>query len=215
MIASNLVLLVPGANIYHFGVLSSAHAYGLGAAGRRTPEIGYRYSNRIVYNNFPWPIEPTESQVARVELMRKRVLDERVEWGDGRAGFLPAKRKGGQSACLADLYGRDSMPLSLYKAHRALDVAVDRCYRREAFTTERQRVEYLFALYEKLAAPLLAAESKKRGRGPSPFRGRPHRSAPRRIRPAPTLPPRFSAATKTSLTLRFTIAAADRCNPKG
>ena len=54
------------------------------------------------------------------------------------------------------------MPPTLVKAHRVLNRAVDRCYRREPFTTDRQRVEFLFALYEKLTTPLLATEKKKR-----------------------------------------------------
>jgi hypothetical protein len=162
IIASNLVLLVPGATRYHFGILSSAMhmAWVRRVAGRLKSD--YRYSNRIVYNNFPWPIEPTEAKCARVEEAAQHILDLRVEWGDGRAGFLPAKKKGQASACLADLYAPESMPLPLYKAHRALDIAVDRCYRREPFHSERQRVELLFALYEKLTTPLLAAAKKKR-----------------------------------------------------
>jgi len=52
------------------------------------------------------------------------------------------------------------MPAPLLKAHQALDKAVDRCYRKEKFTTERERVEYLFQLYEQLTAPL-AAETIK------------------------------------------------------
>ena len=57
------------------------------------------------------------------------------------------------------------MPLPLVKAHRALDIAVDRCYRREPFSSDRQRVEFLFALYERLTSPLLAAE-RREGRRP-------------------------------------------------
>jgi hypothetical protein len=55
IIASNLVLLVPGAEVYHFGVLSSAFhmAWVRQVCGRL--ESRYRYSNRVVYNNFPWP----------------------------------------------------------------------------------------------------------------------------------------------------------------
>ena len=55
VIASNLVLLVPGANHYHFGVLSSAMhmAWVRQVAGRLKSD--FRYSNRIVYNNFPGP----------------------------------------------------------------------------------------------------------------------------------------------------------------
>ena len=42
------------------------------------------------------------------------------------------------------------------KAHTELDRAVDRCYRREPFPSDRARVEFLFQLYEKLTAPLTA-----------------------------------------------------------
>jgi hypothetical protein len=61
---------------------------------------------------------------------------------------------------LADLYDPVSMPPRLAKAHEALDRAVDRCYRKDPFATDRQRVEYLFALYEQLTAPL-AVEKKR------------------------------------------------------
>ena len=59
-----------------------------------------------------------------------------------------------------------AMPPALAKAHAELDRAVDLCYRPEKFDTDRQRVEYLFALYEKLTAPLLpVAKSKRTRRG--------------------------------------------------
>ena len=38
---------------------------------------------------------------------------------------------------------------------------MDKCYRPEPFTSERQRVEFLFALYAKLTAPLIAAKPKR------------------------------------------------------
>jgi hypothetical protein len=109
-------------------------------------------------------MEPPDAATARVEEVSQEILDLRMELGDGRVGFLPAKKKSQHTTCLADLYGAESMPLPLRKAHRELDRAVDRCYRREPFATERQRVEFLFALYEKLSTPLLAAEKKKRKR---------------------------------------------------
>jgi len=59
-----------------------------------------------------------------------------------------------KGATLADLYDPLYMPGDLLKAHQALDLAVDRCYRPEAFGSERARVEYLFGEYEKLVAPL-------------------------------------------------------------
>lgn len=164
IVASNLVLLVPGAELYHFGVLSSAMhmAWVRRVAGRL--ESRYRYSNRIVYNNFPWPQEPGAKRIARVEEAAQQVLDLRVQFGDGRAGFLPAKTRKAESACLAELYGRVTMPAPLFRAHAALDKAVDRCYRLQPFDTDRHRVEFLFVLYQKLASPLLPAIRKKRGR---------------------------------------------------
>ena len=56
------------------------------------------------------------------------------------------------------------MPASLRRAHHALDRAVDRLYRRKRFTSERDRVEYLFALYERMQAPLAAAAAKPKTR---------------------------------------------------
>jgi hypothetical protein len=68
------------------------------------------------------------------------------------------------TATLADLYDPVAMPGELAKAHAALDRAVDRCYRKEPFPSDRHRVEYLFALYEKITAPLVAAAKPKRKR---------------------------------------------------
>jgi hypothetical protein len=56
------------------------------------------------------------------------------------------------------------MPPALAKAHEELDRAVDLCYRPEKFESDRQRVEFLFACYEKLTAPLLPAAKTKRTR---------------------------------------------------
>jgi hypothetical protein len=162
IIASNATLLVPEAKLYHFGVLSSAMhmAWMRQVCGRL--ESRYRYSNKIVYNNFPWPAMVTEKQRTRLEEAAQRILDLRVELGCGQDGFLPVHKRDHPSASLADLYDGQSMPLALQKAHSELDRAVDKCYRPEPFTSERQRVEYLFSLYEKLTAPLLPAAPKKK-----------------------------------------------------
>ena len=151
VIGSNLVLFVPCATNYHFGVLSSAmHMAWVRQVGGRL-ESRYRYSNRLVYNNFPWPQEPSEKQRAAVESAAQAVLDAR-------------KEHLAKGCTLADLYDPLAMPPPLVKAHKALDRAVDRCYRREPFTSDRQRVEFLFALYEKLTTPLIAAAAKKKRR---------------------------------------------------
>ena len=136
---------------YHFGVLSSTMhmAWVRQVAGRL--ESRYRYSAKLVYNNYPWPEAPTDKQRAAVEAKAQAVLD-------ARAAF--------PNACLADLYDPVSMPAKLAKAHAELDRAVDACYRRAPFANERERVEYLFALYEKLTAPLVSTSKPPRRRGP-------------------------------------------------
>ena len=70
------------------------------------------------------------------------------------------------NSTLADLYDPLTMPAALARAHNALDRAVERCYRPEPFASDRQRVEHLFALYEKLTAPLLPATVSSRRKKP-------------------------------------------------
>ncbi len=166
VLASNLVGVIRGATVYHFGVLSSAMhmAWVRQVCGRL--ESRYRYSNKLVYNSFPWPQEPTEKQKSTVEELAKRVLDQRVELGDGRVGFLPARGSDPVPCSLADLYDPLAMPIALRRAHDQLDKAVDKCYRKQSFTSERQRLEFLFALYERLTAPLAPAPPRRRTRRP-------------------------------------------------
>lgn len=147
VIANNLVMFVPNAKLFHFGVLSSLMhmAWMRQVCGRL--ESRYRYSNTLVYNNFPWPEAPSAKQKAAVETAAQAVLDARKWFPD---------------ASLADLYDPLSMPPALVKAHAQLDRTVELCYRPQPFENDRQRVEYLFALYEKLTAPLLPAAKKGR-----------------------------------------------------
>jgi hypothetical protein len=149
VIGSNLVLFVPHATLYHFGVLSSAMhmAWVRQVCGRL--ESRYRYSNKLVYNNYPWPESPSEKQLASVKAAAEVVLDVRGEH----------LTKG---ATLADLYDSLAMPPELTKAHAALDRAVDRCYRSQPFSSDRQRVEFLFALYERITTPLIPPGRRKR-----------------------------------------------------
>ena len=164
IIASNLVNIIPGATLYHFGVLSSAMHMGWVRQVCGRLKSDFRYSNQIVYNNFPWPENATDTHRARIEKAAQRVLDLRVECGDGRHGYLPVLR-GKPTTTLAGLYHRSSMPTELIQAHAALDRAVDKCYRSAPFSSDRARVEYLFARYEALTAPLaLTAQPKRAGK---------------------------------------------------
>jgi hypothetical protein len=113
----------------------------------------YRYSTNLVYNNFPWPDKASPRQRSVVGAAAQRVVD-------ARAKYLPPN---GESE-LADLYDPLAMPRAILKAHTDLDRLVDLCYRPKSFDNERQRVEYLFAMYEKLTAPLIPSAEKKRRR---------------------------------------------------
>jgi hypothetical protein len=118
-------------------------------------ESRFQYSGGIVYNNFPWPTDVSDDQREHVANFGERIQHLRVQCGDGRLGFLPSRKSTTGAATLADLYDPLSMPRDLVLAHRALDRAVDRCYRKKPFASDRERVEFLFNLYEQLTAPLL------------------------------------------------------------
>ncbi len=135
VLASDLCFLMPGATQYHFGILSSAMhvAWVRQVCGRLKSD--FRYSANLVYNNFPWPDSPSEKRRAAVEAAAAKVLAVRAEFPE---------------STLADLYDPLAMPAKLVKAHAALDRAVDRCYRTGAFASDRQRIEFLFALYEQM-----------------------------------------------------------------
>lgn len=111
-ISTNLNLIIPGATLYHFGVLTSnVHmAWMRIVAGRLKSD--YRYSKEIVYNNFPWP-NPTESQKKKIEQTAQGILDARALYPD---------------SSLADLYDPLTMPPELRKAHQANDRAVMQAY---------------------------------------------------------------------------------------
>ena len=150
VIASNTVQFVPAASLYHFGVLTSAMhmAWMRQVAGRL--ESRYRYSNSLVYNNFPWPEKIPDARKAEIERLAQAVLDERAKHLE-------------KGATLADLYDPITMPPGLSKAHAALDRAVDRAYRSAPFETERARVEHLFTLYQALTT-LFPEKPKKKPR---------------------------------------------------
>ncbi len=134
-IASNLVLIVPNATLYEFGVLTSnIHMAWMSAVCGRL-EMRYRYSVNIVYNNFPW-CEPTEEQRAKIEETAQAILDARALYPD---------------CSLADLYDEITMPPELRKAHQANDRAVMQAYGFWGkIKTESECVAELMKMYQKL-----------------------------------------------------------------
>ena len=146
-IPSDLVFVLQNATPTDFALLTSAmHMAWLRHVGGRL-KSDYRYSIGLVYNTFPMP--PEKPDLSKLEPLAQAVLDARAAHPD---------------ATLADLYDPDLMPPDLRKAHQALDRAVDKLYRRSGFASERERVEHLFMLYEKMSAPLEASIKGKRKR---------------------------------------------------
>lgn len=151
VIIHNSCSCVPNGTPYQFGVLSATMhmAWVRVVCGRL--ESRYRYSTRLVYNNFPWPETPDVKHRTAVEKAAQGLMDARDE-------FLPPR---GEST-LAELYDPVLMPAALVKAHRVLDRAVDLCYRPQPFASERERIEYLFAMYEKITAPLMPRAGRRK-----------------------------------------------------
>ncbi len=134
VMASNLVLIIPDATLYHFGVLeSNVHmAWMRAVCGRLKSD--YRYSKDIVYNNFPWPSATTEQQT-KITQTAQTILDVRAKYPD---------------SSLADLYDPNFMPYDLLQAHRNNDRAVMAAYGFSSKMTESECVAALFCLYSEL-----------------------------------------------------------------
>jgi hypothetical protein len=147
IIASDSCMTVANATLYEFGVMTSAlhMAWMRTVCGRLKSD--YRYSNDIVYNNFPWPTA-IDKQKTAIEKAAQAVLDARAAHPD---------------STLADLYDPLAMPATLTKAHQTLDKAVDAAYNRK-FASDSERVAWLFELYQQKAGELFTTTQKK-GKG--------------------------------------------------
>ncbi|MHC5826480.1 MAG: type IIL restriction-modification enzyme MmeI, partial [Nostoc sp.] len=126
VIGNDQVSIIPHATLYLFGVLTSEMhmTWVKYICGRLKSD--FRYSNTIVYNNYPFPETANDKQKQKVETAAQKVLDTRAKYPD---------------SSLADLYDPLTMPPDLVKAHQALDKAVDLCYRPQPFVSELNRID--------------------------------------------------------------------------
>ena len=135
-IITNLAHVIYDAEPWVFGVISSQmHMVWVRAVAGRL-KTDYRYSSAICYNNFPFP---------DINAEQKRKLE-------GKAEAVLRTREHHHEKTIAQLYDPDTMPNELLAAHRALDNAVEQCYRAKPFANDEERLEYLFALYEQMTA---------------------------------------------------------------
>lgn len=140
-VVSNLAYAVYDAEPWVFALLTSRmHMVWTRAVGGKL-KTDYRYSNTIVYNNFPTPplSDTVKEQLTEHAL---RVLDVREYHSE---------------LTLADLYDPDKMPENLRRAHAELDALVDSIYRKREFSSDEERLSLLFEMYAKMTE----AESKK------------------------------------------------------
>ena len=114
-------------------ISSRIHMLWVKAVGGKF-KLDPRYSSVLCYNTFPLPIL-SESQMRALEATAFAVLDDRERY--------PEKT-------IAELYDPEKMPPTLREAHHEMDLAVERCYRKKPFTSDEERLEYLFKLYEKM-----------------------------------------------------------------
>ena len=147
VVAPNFI--VPNATPFEFGILTSEmhNDWMRTVAGRLKSD--YRYSATLVYNTFPWP-EATDQQRKKIEDLAEEVLLTREDYPD---------------KSLSKLYDPKEMPEPLREAHKALDRAVEKLYRDKPFRDATDRLEYLFARYEKLIADEKAKNAKKTAKG--------------------------------------------------
>ena len=170
VIVSNLVYCLPDATLFHFGILSSAMHNGWMRFTCGRLKSDYRYSNTIVYNNFPWPdlnlppnpnsdknttSAPANRAKFAIETAAQAVLDARARFQTGE-----------HPASLADLYDPLTMPPELLRAHQKLDAAVDKAYElsggKKTYKSDAERVAFLFELYQKYTSLLPTEKPKAR-----------------------------------------------------
>ena len=138
VVAGDKIFLMPEADIYTFGVLTSnVHmAWTRAFCGRLKSD--YSYSSTIVYNTFPWPT-PSVTQIERIKQTAQLILDARAKYPD---------------SSLADLYDPLTMPSELITAHQKNDIAVMAAYGWKkgdpAFESEASCISELMKLYKKL-----------------------------------------------------------------
>jgi len=136
IVANTNAQMIPNANAYIFGIVSSnIHNVWMKTVCGRL-EMRYAYSAQLCYNTFPFP-KVSEAKKKEIEEAAENVLITRE--------YYPG-------STLAELYDPDKMPQDLREAHAKLDDIVESCYPGYPFASDEARLECLFKLYEKMTA---------------------------------------------------------------
>ena len=162
-ICSDKIRIVPAAQLYHFGILtSSIHMAWMRAVGMYLG-TSYSYSNNIVYNNFVW-CEATTRQRRQIERSAQEILNVRASFqvdrlegvqvdSDKNSTHLPTYSSANLTWTLAKLYNEDTMPDELRAAYKWNDYNVALAYGFENFWEDEARVvAELMKLYKSLTS---------------------------------------------------------------
>ena len=157
VIASNQIYVIPDANLFDLGILSSSvhMAWIRTVCGRIKSD--YRYSSKIVYNNFPWPVDCFADARNDVGKNARNDVEENVrndvkEKIEKTAQAILDARALYPDCSLADLYDETTMPIELRKAHQANDAAVMAAYGFNKNMTESEIVAQLLKMYQQLVS---------------------------------------------------------------
>lgn len=138
IVAPNNAIYDPNPHV--FSIISSRmHMVWVRAISGKL-ETRIRYSSALCYNTFPFP-QINDSQKEQLALHAMNIISE---------------RENHPNKTIAKLYDPDRMPPNLREAHEKLDLAVEKCYRRELFVNDEERLNYLFDLYKKMTGGLNA-----------------------------------------------------------
>lgn len=133
-IVADSAININNGELWLFGVLTShIHLVWIDIVGGKL-KSDFRYSTQLCYNTFPFP-KINEEQKERLSALAENIL---------------LTRENHTEMTLGEMYNPESMPQDLKYAHQAMDIAVEQCYRPEPFTSDEERLEYLFKLYEKM-----------------------------------------------------------------
>lgn len=134
IVSSDKAFSIYDGPLWLFGVLSSKMQMAwIKTVGGRL-KTDYSYSSNLCYNSFPFP-KITEVKHMEIEQAAENVL---------------LARQYHTEKTLAQMYDPKKMPLDLRQAHTMLDRLIESCYRTEPFHSDEERLEVLFALYEKM-----------------------------------------------------------------
>ncbi|MBN7792114.1 class I SAM-dependent DNA methyltransferase [Microbacterium esteraromaticum] len=147
-VVSNAAFAVYDAEPWLFSLLTSKMHMAWTAAVGGQMKTDYRYSNTIVYNNFPVP-PLSEKTKEKLTVAALRVLDVREYHCE---------------QTLAELYDPDKMPQDLRDAHAEIDALVDSIYSKKPYESDEQRLSDLFAMYERMTAEEAAKGPAKKTR---------------------------------------------------